>query len=147
MVEASTLYTWDYQFQLPGNLARILSLTYEGYKVQFERLGNVIHTLRTPVDLMYVKSFSGTTDNTAFPPDFAEVLSNLLAAEICVSMTQNQSLRDTYLNMYAERLRQCRFNGAVEQPTQYIDASSWLDSRVYPLSVEIDPSQRGLQGY
>lgn len=146
LAEASPVYPWDYQLQLPSDCARIVGLSVEDNELQFERIGQILHVKEDEADLRYIQNFSDVDDGFAFPDDFAEVLANLLAAEIAVSLTQTQSLRDDYLNMYQERLRQARFNGAVERNDQPVTSSSWTDAHDTG-SIEIDPSRRGLSGY
>lgn len=143
---ASAVYPWDYKFQLPSDCARIIGLSVEDQSIQFERIGEILHAKEDEADLRYISNFGDVDDGFAFPNDFAEVLSNLLAAEIAVSLTQTQSLRDTYLNMYQERLHQARFNGAVERNDLPIVSSSWVEAHDDGL-IEIDPRLRGLSGY
>ncbi len=86
-------------------------------------------------------------DAFSFPDDFAEALANLLAAELAMSLTQTQSLRDTYLQMYSERIAQARFNGAVERFRVSVESSSWVDTHDSFITTDIDPRLRGLSGY
>lgn len=129
-------------------MARILSISIEDEPVEYEQIGTRIHALHgLGIDLRYVRGFTVLDDGAGFPDDFGETLANLLAAELAVSLMQNQSLRDTYLNMYAERLGQCRFNGAVERYILPEEASTWLNAHGGLLPTEVDPRLRGVSGY
>lgn len=121
-------------------------MTFDGQDVPYELQGRTINCDRESIDLRYVYDFADTNDGFAFPDDFAETLSNLLAADLAMSITQTQSLQDTLLNRYQERLRQARFNGAIEQPSVSTTASTWLDAHDGS-ATEIDPRLRGLTGY
>lgn len=148
MAEASTVTPWLYKYQLPSDTGRILGVSVDDIPVDYERVGNLLHTMQDEsVDLRYVKNYADVDDGVSFPEDFAEVLACFLAAELAVPMTQTQALRDTYLNMYVERLRSARFNGAVEQNRSPEVASSWLDAHDGYNASEIDVTRRGLSGY
>jgi hypothetical protein len=127
-------------------VARLLGVTVEDTEVEYEQIGDVLHTYDASVDLRYVSNFAEADDGFTFPDDFSEALSNLLAAELAMSVTQTQALRDTYLNMYAERLGQARFNGAIERRDTPVTASSWVEAHEgFPQ--EMDPTLRGLAGF
>lgn len=144
----SPVAPWTIQLQLPADTARILSLSVDDSELVFERVGQILHTTEAPAVLRYVKDFSTIEEGFGFPNDFAEALASLLAAELCQVVTQNQSLRNTYLEEHYRHLTQARFNGAVElnnHPTTHL--SSWLDARAGWSPDQIDPSVRGLSGY
>lgn len=146
LAEPTIVGTWNYQFLLPARCSRILAVTFQGADEPYELQGRTINCDRETVDLRYVYDFADTDDGFAFPADFAETLANLLGADLAMSITQTQSLQDTLLNRYQERLRQARFNGAIEQPVSSVVASSWLDAHDGS-AIEIDPRIRGLTGY
>jgi hypothetical protein len=144
--DASEVTPWEYQFQLPPDCARIGAVTVEDNLIEFERVGDRLHTMEDEIDLRYHRNFSDVDDGFAFPDDFAEVLASFLAAELAMSMTQTQALRDTYLGEYQERLAAARHNGAVERNDKPVASSSWMDAHDsgYP---DTDPRLRGLSGY
>jgi len=140
------VFPWEYVLTIPSNVGRILSLSIEDRPVDYERIGDHIHVLlEPPVLLRYVRSYPDADDGTTFPDDFAEALANLLASELAVPVTQNQSLRDTYISAYLERIAMARHNGAVERRDHPVVSSSWLDAHDDE-GLQIDPRLRGLSG-
>jgi len=144
----SPVAPWLYVCTLPADVGRILSLSQNDQPFEYERFGNHIHMMvEPPVLLRYVKNYADADDGTTFPDDFAEALANLLASELAVPVTQNQSLRETYIGAYLERMAMARHNGAVERYEVPVVVSSWLDAHYDVNSVsEIDPRLRGLSG-
>lgn len=145
-VDPSVVFPWTYQFILPSDVARILSVTVDDDEVPYEQVGASLHSDQTDLDLRYVKNFSGAADGFAFPDDFAEVVACMLAAELAIPITQQQTMRDTYLQMFAERLAHARFNGAVDRTAIQQQASSWVDAHDGFGTSDIDPRLRGLSG-
>lgn len=141
------MFPWSNKFQGPADIARILSVSYNDSEADFELVGTVFHSNLDQLTLRYVKSFADENDGFAFPDDFAEALSNLLAAELSIPMTQTPALRDMFLNMYSERIGQARFNGSVERQWVATENSSWVNAHNGTTSSEIDPRVRGLSGY
>lgn len=147
MAEASEISPWEHKFQLPADVARIVSLSYADEELTFERLGDVLHTTTTEADLRYVRNFAPEDDGFPFPDDFAEVLACLLASDLAIAITQTQAYRETYMVQAKERLRTAMFNGAVERNNYVIHSSSWIDAHDGWPTSEIDPSRRGLSGH
>ncbi len=139
------VFPWAYKFQIPTDVARIVAVSHRDEQIEYELIGPHLYANVSSVDLRFIRGYQSITDGN-FPDDFSEALSNLLAADLAVPMTNTQSLQETYLNMYAERLRQARFNGAVEQLPSSIQNSSWLNAHDGFAFEEIDPRLRGLSG-
>lgn len=144
---ASPVYPWTYQIQIPGNVARILGVSVDDHEVEYEQVRSILHTQDEEITLRFGVNFTNEADGFTFPDDFAETVANLLAAELAISLMQSPDLRNTYLDMYLDRLRQCRFNGAVEQPPIVRSGSSWADAHDGADTEQIDPRRRGLSGY
>lgn len=124
---------WTRRHALPTNptIARILSIVVEEEPIEFERVGDNIHTRNESIVIRYVRNFDPTTSGLTFPDDFAEALSCYLAAEISLSLTQNSDLRADFFEKYLMLLRDARFNGAVERQPLAIEAdSTWLNARL-----------------
>lgn len=147
MAQASEVTPWLTKMQLPADVARIISLSKEDEDLTFERIGNELHTTESQADIRYVRNFAPEDDGFLFPDDFAEVLANRLAADLCMAVTQTQSLRDTYLIQAQDGLRTAMFNGAVERNNVVLQSSSWIDAHEGWGTSETDPSRRGLSGY
>lgn len=140
------LNQYAYKHTIPTTIpvARIQYVTdAEDIPVPYEVVGGYIFTNEPVPRLRYIRSYSAVDDAADFPDDFAEALSNLLAADLCISLTQNQSLRDTYLQAFQAIVASARFNGAVElYPTQGA-AEDWIASH-YGLFTTADPDRRTL---
>lgn len=135
---------WAYAFSVPPDMARPLRITdVNDFEVLGEFVQGTFHTNAETIILRYVQKFEDTDDGVDFPDDFAEALSNLLAADICVSLTQEQSLRATYYEAYVLSLSQARFNGAIEKLNEAVADDDWAASRNGYLTVD-DRSARNL---
>lgn len=144
--EESEISAWSYTYSLPADTARILSITTaDEIIIPFERVGDLFYCNETSVVIRYVASFADVDDGFEFPDDFGEALACLLAADLCISLTQTQALRDTYINEHAVALSQARFNGAVERYDMVLTASSWIAA--HDGLYDIDPTMKGLEGY
>jgi hypothetical protein len=140
---ASDVDSWTYSYTLPPDLARPLGyfsaddIPLDSYELS----GNTLYSDENVVIVRYIVKYDDADDNVEFPDDFAEALANLLAADICVSLMQNISMRETYYGQYQAALATARFNGAIELPPQTIQAGTWLSHHQgYPTSQ--DPSAR-----
>lgn len=137
--------TWAYKITLPTDIGRVLAISdTNNCEISYELLGGYFYTNEPSPRLRYIKRYIALDDATDFPEDFSEALANLLAADICVAFTQNQSLRDTYLQAYSFAIGQARFNGAIEN-TYYpaSTANDWLDAHS-GIDYPGDPSRRPL---
>ena len=137
--------TYSYKHTIPTStpVARILSFTNsDNVSVDYEIVGAYIYSNEETPRLRYIRSYTAVDDGATFPDDFAEALANLLAAEMSVSLTQNQSLRDTYMQAFAYALSQARFNGAIENVAYDPGTSDdWLAAH-YGLTTQADPPYR-----
>lgn len=143
---ATTVVPWSWIHDLPTDLGRILSVVdASDVHVHYEIIGSTIYTADNPVVLRYIRLIpsenfvaiaydAGPPEVAAeaafqFPDDFAEACACLLAADICVSLTQNSDMRAEMLQMYEGHLRTARFNGAVERSLVTIEADDWIATR------------------
>lgn len=128
---ASELFPrWGYVFSVPPDLGRILSVrNVNDDDITYETVQGALHCNFPSIVLRYVANFTDADDGLDFPDDFAEALANLLAAEICISLTQEQSLRQTYYEAFMITVSQARFNGAIEKVQEDDTPVDWLASR------------------
>ncbi len=124
---------WTDAFTLPDDFLRLMALRTEPdgtrvteYEIATQAEGQVILVESTTLFIKYVRS---PADGFLYPDDFAEAFAAYLAAEITTSMFDNAANRQQWLAQYEGLIRQARFNGAVEQPLNRIEASEWLDAR------------------
>ena len=146
---AALTEVWSYRHTIPTTIpvARFLSFTsLDDIPVPYERVGAYLYSNEEDPRLRYVRSYTEVDDAATFPDDFGEAVAALLAAELSVSLTQNQSLRDTYLQQYQAAISQARFNGAIEDADVPTVSEDWIASHQGFLP-GIDPRLRGLEGY
>lgn len=131
-VTTTTIFPWGYVQTLPSDLGRILAVTdASGSPIDYERVAATILTIESSAVLRYTANpiVPGTPTATEFPDDFAEALACYIAADICVSLTQNDDFRQGMLVQHEGLMRAARFNGACERSDYGITADYWLNSR------------------
>jgi len=71
------------------------------------------------------------TDTAQFDENFTDVLAQRLSAEICVALTDNQSMAKGLWEIYAAKLSDAQGNDAQEgTPREPVDLSGWPMARV-----------------
>jgi len=144
--EFSERHGFNYAFTRPANVGRIISVTdADSEPLEYFLRGDSIYTNSDSAYLEYVKSGLAFDDNSLYPDDFSEALAYLLAADICIALTQNGTLRDTMLRDHAETLRTARFNGSCEIAMGSEPVASWIYARS-GASADGDPRLRGFDG-
>ena len=116
-----TVFGFTYAFNLPSDTGRILSLTMNGDRVPYEQVAATLYASSPSPLLRYIRVFSPTENVFSYPDDFAEVLATYLAADVCVSFTQNMGMRGELMNQYEYLLSQARHHGAVDLSPQTED--------------------------
>lgn len=134
---------YDYVFQMPANVARVVSVTTGGDANPYDIRGGKIYASFNSINLRYVQSFSSdvTDDAQLYPDSFAHALTCRLAAHVGVNITQNRALTDLNMQEYMLAISQARFSGACERFDQVTSAEEWLDSRNSSLG-EVDIGAR-----
>lgn len=116
---------WGYAFQLPDDCLRILSVDTDSYEIA----GRIVYSNQEALVLRYVQQGDPILGRFEYPADFGETLACYLAGECSMKITQDPAMRGSYLQQYADLLRQARFNGAVEGPALTVVADEWLAGR------------------
>lgn len=140
---------WDWKHTLPTTIpvGRILSVTtLDDIPIPFEVVAGYLYANEQSVRLRYTRTYTAVDDAAALPDDFGEALSNLLAADICVSLTQNQGMKDGLLQAYQSSLATARFNGAIETYPVQGASDDWLMAHA-GMTGDLDPTYKGLTGY
>tara|TARA_Y100001951_G_C11281173_1_gene265474 strand:- start:851 stop:1450 length:600 start_codon:yes stop_codon:yes gene_type:complete len=113
------------QFALPDDLIRLLDTNLvndQDYKVE----GKFILCSSDTLKIKYVAEM---LDPSYFDELFIEALSCKLAAELAIPLADNVSLAEFMYQQYAAKLRTARSIDATEGYPDYLEASTWLDSR------------------
>ena len=118
-------YKFTAQFALPDDLIRLLDtnlLNDHDYKVE----GRFI---LCSTDTLKIKYIAEIIDPSFFDELFIEALSCKLASELAIPLADNLNMADFQATQYAAKLRTARSVDATEGYPEYLEASTWLDSR------------------
>jgi len=131
---ASPTHEYNYQYQLPSDCLRVLSTGgyHDGstsnvdggqkFKVEGRKI-------LTDEDTVYLIYSARITDPTQYDSLLIESIVARLAAELCYAITSSTSLAVALKQDYAEKLRLARHAGATEGTPDYIDSSTFINSR------------------
>lgn len=117
------LYKWDYEYQLPSDYLRILSVYPQStHKIEGDKLLSDESTLK----IKYI--FREETEDN-FDANFIEAFSLRLAAELAYPIVQSNSLKQSLLQEYQLFLQNAKSNSSQEGSPEPIYSDIWLDSR------------------
>ncbi|MCP4488995.1 MAG: hypothetical protein GY820_17035 [Gammaproteobacteria bacterium] len=122
---ASPDHEWDNQFSLPTNCLRLLDIypTTVTYKVE----GRKILSNET---ILYIRYLKRVTDPEIMDDGFREVLSTVIAKEAAMTLTDSSRKQKAMEDSYEVKLSDARFQGAIEDDLDNIEAEEWLESRI-----------------
>lgn len=131
---ASPTHEYTYQYQLPSDCIRVLSLGgyHDGSSSnvdggqKFKVEGRKILTDEDTVYLIYSARIA---DPTQYDSLLIESIVARLAAELCYAITSSTSLAVALKQDYNEKLRLARHADATEGTPDYIDSSTFINSR------------------
>lgn len=127
-------HEYTYQYQLPSDCIRVLSLGgyHDGsssnvdggqkFKVEGRKI-------LTDEDTVYLIYSARITDPTQYDSLLIESIVARLAAELCYAITSSTSLATALKADYADKLRLARHADATEGTPDYIDSSTFINSR------------------
>ena len=130
----SPTHEYNYQYQLPSDCLRVLSTGgyHDGstsnvdggqkFKVEGRKI-------LTDEDTVYLIYSARITDPTQYDSLLIESIVARLAAELCYAITSSTSLAVALKQDYAEKLRLARHADATEGTPDYIDSSTFINSR------------------
>lgn len=120
-------FEWSHRFLLPLDCLRVISTDIPKDNGEWAiEDGRYLMCHYSTVKIKYVKRI---TDVSKFTPGFAELLACAIAKEICYSITQSVTLRDSMLKQYERALATTRSFNAQESQGERVYADSWLHSR------------------
>jgi hypothetical protein len=131
---ASPTHEYTYQYQLPSDCIRVLSLGgyHDGsssnvdggqkFKVEGRKI-------LTDEDTVYLIYSARVVDPTQYDSLLIESIVARLAAELCYAITSSTSLAVALKQDYNEKLRLARHADATEGTPDYIDSSTFINSR------------------
>ena len=123
------LYEYDYEFQLPGNCLRVLSVS-DGTNIisDFKVEGRKLLADDTIVQIKYIANI---TDPNQYTSQFIYVLASRLAAEIAYAVTNNKATAEQMFDLYLSRLQTAKETDAQESSSvEVLDEDLWtIDKR------------------
>lgn len=117
-------FEFTYQFPLPADCLRVLSLYYSDYEWVIEG-----KNLLTNVDSPQIKYIKRITDSGIFPPDFTEALSIKLAQKLASYVTQNLKLSQLLYEEFEMVLARAKAADAQEGSYQALETSTIINAR------------------
>ena len=120
---AAPAFTWSYQFTLPSDCLRVLSLVgLKHYKTEGR---NVLCDDNT-ISLKYIYRVE---DASLLDDMCADVISCRIAHQICYAMTSSRDMTNDKLDEYRMALRKAKFVDATEDPSEEFILDSWFQAR------------------
>lgn len=113
---------YNYAFQLPGELIRILAIfPYSSYTI----VGSLLYSNETVLLARYIYD----VDETELPPHFIKALEYKLAADFAISVTENTAKSEFYEKKYMVQLGSARTIDSQNKPQVPIIDSPFVDVR------------------
>lgn len=127
LAENSTAPTWGFTkaYNLPTDPFCLRVLRIENLDINFRVEGRTIVTDETTMKIKYVARI---TDPNEYDSLLLESISARLAADICYSVTNSNSLVASMYNLYEAKIKEARFADA----TEGMPGESRADVGVYP---------------
>lgn len=123
-------YGYQYQFQLPGDFVRLVSVnpeTESDYKIEQSMvLGDFTE--------LYLKYVAFPSDVTVLDDLLTEAIAAYLAWDIGYSITQNMELKKDLAEEKKQALTKAKIANAQELPSQEVEANYFLDARLGPVA-------------
>jgi hypothetical protein len=125
----SPLYGFLNEFQIPGNVLRILPPTtgssgsFSGeYKIEGDKV-------LTNDSTFQIRCILRIEDTTKWDATFVEVFATRLQAELAYAIVNNRALASDLTNVYLAKLRAAKFFDATEDTPDPLTSDQWIRSR------------------
>ena len=127
-------YGFSYQFQLPSDFVRVVSVSAEDYRIENDQF----LCDDSSIELKYVANI----DETKLDSLLAESISCFLAEELAYPLTQSQSLKDSIKMDFKLALVRAKTADAQDEPAGVIEADLYLDSRLGGVANPTEPRRK-----
>lgn len=117
-------FEFSYEYNLPNDCLRVWATQFEQDFYQVE--GNKLYSNYSDLKIRYI---SKVTDPDLFSPQFCELLSLKLAADLAFLLVQSNSLKTTLLQEYTVKLRDARSHDGQENPSYPLTDDIFINSR------------------
>lgn len=148
--ESSIAPDFGYQnaYEIPSDFIRTASLSADEYMqtplLQYTQEQSYWFADVSPIYVSYVSngaSYGG--DMSLWPMDFVRYMEAYLASMIIRRLSQNDSDWDRLFKLAAFRLKEARSSDAMESPTAFPPAGSWVSARRGRAAGRYDRGNRG----
>jgi hypothetical protein len=119
-------FDWTYQFTLPGDCLRVLSVGFDGLADAHLVEDRKLLCNANPAYLRYVYR---NTNPTTWDAQLVHAMELAMAAGMAYGITQSASLRDSLLGELAQHMRKARSTDGQEDPPQSFQPSVLIGSR------------------
>lgn len=117
-------FDFGYEYNLPADCLRVWATQYEEDFYQVE--GNKLYSNYSALKIRYI---SKVTNPDLFSPQFCELLSLKLAADLAFVLVQSNTLKATLLQEYTVKLRDARSHDGQENPSYPLTDDLFIESR------------------
>lgn len=128
-LSASPAFGWDYQYQLPSDWLRTVSVHDNEDGVGIVRYREENGKLLSDSDEIYLRYVARVTDPNLMPPDFREALAYRLAIEGAINLVQSTTLREQMVRDAAKKLRRARSSDALGDHPEPLQQGTWITRR------------------
>ncbi|MGE4775160.1 hypothetical protein [Yersinia enterocolitica] len=118
-------FGYGYQFPLPSDCLRILSVGSEGFEIPYQVEGRNILANTNMVALRYIKQ----TNEASWDPALVHVAEMAMASKLAYAVTSSVSLRDGMAQEAAYALRQAKAIDGQEEPPEELGGFPTFESR------------------
>lgn len=119
-------FDWAYQFLLPGDCLRVLSVGEDGYPDDYIIKGRRI---LAAVDPLYLTYITDNEDVASWDSLLVEAMQRYMAFAMAYPITKSTSLRDSMYSEFSKLISQARNVDGQEEPPQTVGDSPLLAVR------------------
>lgn len=124
--ETTPTFEWTYQYPLPTDCLRVVSLYESDENGDWEIEGGNLLTDWSTANIKYVAQITDTTD---FDPMFIDCLVCRLASEICLNLTDDEGKRQAAQQEYAYWLRKAKAADGAGETSSPVDSNNYWSER------------------
>jgi len=117
-------FGYEYEYQLPADILRILTLEYDDIKYRIE--GDKLLSDEATMKIEYIAK---EEDNSKYPSYFVDALSAKLAVRLSYPLVQSNELKGELRDHAKELFRDARLYDAQEGTPRNLIMTDWTDSR------------------
>lgn len=123
---APPAFGWAYKFQLPGDCLRVLGVGEEGDSVRYRIKGRKLYMDESELKLTYLYR---NVNIPSYDALLVEALTAYMAMTCAYPITKSASTQKTMADLYAFKLRQARTTDGLEQPTEDVGDTPFINVR------------------